>query len=146
MVFKLSQYQIKQKMKVAKKYSSQKDYVLIKVNGIFEEDEICFKGEMYDVVKQKFDGNNTYLYCLKDDMELTLFADLYDFIKKKNASENPMKKGESSVFKTLLNEYCYDKTLNFYFPIQEDRILQRNFLSLYSMFIGEIILPPPQVS
>lgn len=89
-VFEIQKYEIRQEIKHQIKAGvPDTELVLLKiVEGKFhptfqrvEEHEFRYDGKMYDVVRQESHGDTTWYYCLADEKETQLFANLEELVK-----------------------------------------------------------------
>ncbi len=107
----------------------------------FEDDEVRFKGKMYDIIKETKKGNILYINCINDKKEDNLFEILFK-INKKN---DPNDQTEPVLLKNvLIKNYILNEKELFYFQFNKE-ILFVHTLILYSSPIKDIILPPPEL-
>ena len=152
--FKLVQYQVKKEVKIAMKQRiSISELTAIQINKrdlsqlVWKEKnkEFYYKGELYDIVKTEEQTESVTYYCINDEQEEKLFANLDDHIKtyvvlNKTNEKNSQKKNNNPLVK-----------LYFVPPVRlltsiESKLLQHLNLSfsLISLF-KEIDSPPPQL-
>jgi hypothetical protein len=99
-VFKILQHEIRREIKQQIKAGvPEAELVLLKIprnleeknNPIFQrihEREFRYGGDMYDIVRQETNGDTTWYYCLADEKETLLFANLDELVKQDMAG-NP---------------------------------------------------------
>lgn len=94
-VFKLQQHEIRQEIKRQIKAGVPEDeLVLFKLantahlSWIIHEREFRSDGVMYDVVRKESDGDTTRYYCLSDEQETQLFAQLDEAVAR-DMNQNP---------------------------------------------------------
>lgn len=112
-VFKIQQYQIRKEIKRQIKAGvSEEELVLLKIplalelspNNVFkrmEAHEFRYHGEMYDVVRQEQHGDTTWYYCLWDEKESELFAELDEQVARQ-MNQNPEQKQQQEWLERLL--------------------------------------------
>jgi len=98
-VFKLQKHDIRQEIKQQIRAGVPEDeLVLFKIPGTWTENsrslqhihegEFRYNGVMYDVVRQEMRGDTTWYYCLADEKETRLFANLDEAVKR-DMNQNP---------------------------------------------------------
>jgi len=81
-----------------------------------KKNEFIYKGNLYDIVRKKTDGNNTIFYCINDKQEEKLFAGLNDHINR-NTDQNlpaceqgtPTKNKSTLLSKNIIKEALPEK-------------------------------------
>ncbi|MDZ7289339.1 MAG: hypothetical protein ONB44_07820 [candidate division KSB1 bacterium] len=90
-VFEIQKYEIRREIKQHIKAGvPEAELVLFKIcegkpHPAFqrvEEHEFRYDGQMYDVVRQESHGDTTWYYCLADEKETQLFANLEELVKR----------------------------------------------------------------
>jgi len=116
LIFKVQQYQIRKEMKHRIKNGvPEEELALLKIprkleeesNHVFQrihEREFRYEGKMYDIVRQEQYGDTTWYYCVSDEKETVLFANLDDLVNRE-ASQNPQRKQQSEELQRLLNTF-----------------------------------------
>lgn len=132
--FKVRQYHVKQGIKQRiKEGLPEEELDLVKIPLEWEKSwskdfkwieghEFRYKGEMYDVVRQEVHNNETWYYCIKDEKENELFAELEDLLEREMADEESDKSTTSSFNLVFLPPkkinttalYICDNAVNFY--------------------------------
>lgn len=128
-VFKIQQYQIRKEIKRQIKAGvPEEELILLKIphsleispNNKFkriEEHEFRYLGEMYDVVKQEQHGDTTWYYCLWDEKESELFAQLDEQVAQHMHQNQEQKKQHEWLDRLLgtlyLTEHQHYLFLNF---------------------------------
>lgn len=123
---------------------AQKDVVLICLDKeesakLYWEDEneFRYKGEMYDVIEKKTEGNKVLIRCVSDEKETALLNE-YQKNNKRNASN-------SSIVQLVTTAFVLpaDDTLRI-----PERIVD-NYFKDYSFHlqntVSTVLLPPPDV-
>jgi hypothetical protein len=102
-----------------------------------EENEFRFKGEMYDVVEKKQQGNQVIIRCIPDKKETALLNE-YQKNNKRNSSN-------STIFQLI--------TAQFVLPVDHslekpEKIMKRDFIDHSSSLLNNastVFAPPPDV-
>lgn len=109
-----------------------------------EEQELRYNEKMFDIVRQENHGDTTWYYCLADDKETQLFADLDELVKR-DMSCNPEQRQRLERLLTLF-------VLLFFCPHSEDSIadaveemLSNNYCFSLKSWIDMPLTPPPEV-
>lgn len=87
-----------------------------RVEGDFE-----YNGRFYEVVKQSIQNDTLYTYCLNNEKEEQLLAQLYDHIANNGLDTKNSKSGKSNPLKNLLKEY-----------------IQKNYSNMAAVLVGSI--------
>ena len=132
LVFKIQQYQIRKEIKQQIKAGVPEDeLVLLKIplslessahNDQFQrihDREFRYQGEMYDIVRQEQHGDTTWYYCLWDEKESELFAQLDEQVAQQ-MNQNPAQKKQHEQLDRLLHAlyltdskyYLFSKFIN----------------------------------
>lgn len=122
--FKVRQYQVKKEIKHRIKAGvPENELDLVKIPQEWEKQgnkdfrwveghEFRYKGEMYDVVRQESHGDETWYYCVKDEKENELFAELDKTVARE--MENDETKGDA-VGSSFHFVYLFPQSFNTYF-------------------------------
>lgn len=112
-----------------------------------EGKELSFKGQMYDVVREKVRNGNTYLLCVSDEREDKLLTELSDLIKV-NTDANSNNTGKHHLdLKFQLNDIIFSKHSNF---SQEKSIVYittpqfYDYTSPLNLTYKKVHCPPPK--
>ena len=106
-----------------------------------DDDEIRYKGKMYDIIKETKNNNILYIKCINDRDEDNLFEILF----KINKQDNPNDKSEPLYSKNLLiKNYILNENELIHFQYKGCRIFIFS-MSGYNSPFEEIILPPPEL-
>ena len=152
-IFKAQQYQVRQEIKQhIKKGIPENELTQIIVTpenknqlNWEHEKEFRYKSEMYDVVKKEIiDGTTILYYCIADNQETTLFANLDEQVKKnmntKNNGNNPVK----NLFKLLSNIYSLpQKYVWILFETNTANTYEYSYY--YTSPLLDIASPPPKM-
>ncbi|MEP7321254.1 MAG: hypothetical protein ABI761_05020 [Saprospiraceae bacterium] len=109
-----------------------------------DENEFLFQGMMYDVVRRdtSADGSINY-YCISDDQETILFAELEESIRKSNKQENRSQELTKKFFSLFFNLY-FEKNTTFFTAADLNACLHWNVFIAYSAPYLNIVSPPPR--
>ena len=106
-----------------------------------DDNEIRYKGKMYDIIKEAKENNILYINCISDRNEDNLFEILF----KINKQDDPDGKSEPLYFKNLLiKNYILNENDIIHFD-HKDKQSYIHLLPIYNSPVEEIILPPPEV-
>jgi hypothetical protein len=153
LVFKIQQYQVRKEIKhLIKNGLPETQLVQININSRNQselkwedENEFRYQGAMYDVVRiEKKDDSTIIYYCVSDEQETILFANLDEQVKKnmdsKNNGINPIK----NLFKILSTlHYTQDTHTSTFFQIKESG--EGEFAFVYFSPALDILSPPPKM-
>jgi len=90
-VFEIQKYEIRREIKQQIKAGvPEAELVLLKISGEsstlpfqrIDEHEFRYGGNMYDIVREEARGDTIWYYCLADEKETQLFADLDELVKR----------------------------------------------------------------
>ncbi len=105
-----------------------------------DDDEIRYKGKLYDIIKETKKNNILYIKCINDKNEDNLFEILF----KINKQDDPNDKSEPLYTKNLLiKNYILNENGMIHFN-RKDKRLYIHLISTYNSPLEEIILPPPE--
>lgn len=114
LIFKTQQYQIRQEIKHRIRTGlPDTALVLLKIPQAWEdgpqqvfqrihEREFRFQGKMYDIVRREMHGDTTWYYCVSDEKETELFANLEEMINHE-CRQNPQRKQQLEKLQQLIN-------------------------------------------
>lgn len=114
LIFKIQQYQVRREIKQRIKAGvPEQELVLLKIPRNLEEQpsqlfqrihsgEFRYQGKMYDIVRQQEHGDTTWYYCVSDEKETVLFANLDELVNRES-NQNPQRKQQSEELQRLLN-------------------------------------------
>ena len=106
-----------------------------------DKDEFIYNRKMYDIVKQKTVGNTTIYYCLNDNKEDNLFANLNKDIKN-NMDSNPVKNKTQQILKKITVPLFYEDAKVQLLNISFNLIYSSNTLNKNNTYI-DVLTPPP---
>ncbi|MDP4266405.1 MAG: hypothetical protein Q8880_03100 [Bacteroidota bacterium] len=151
MSFKIAQFQVKNEIKNdILKNISDKQLVLIKISkGIKnknvswkEENEFSIDGKMYDVVRKIDKGDSIYCYCINDEKEESLFANLDEHVKINLNNANSKNSNLKNILKIMMQEYLYD--INYIdFVSFESNVVSFSYVNVKARKLFEDIITPP---
>lgn len=110
MVFKVQQYEVRKEIKTRIKQGVPIDELVrieVTAHNAHELDwehsrEFRYRGTMYDVVRtQVVDAQTTVYYCVNDDQETELFAELDQLVQKSMEAEGKGRSKRTGPFKLL---------------------------------------------
>ncbi|MEJ2617191.1 MAG: hypothetical protein P8Z35_19730 [Ignavibacteriaceae bacterium] len=122
--------------------------ILLKITGDeakefqrIDENEIRYKGKMYDIIKETQKNNILYINCISDKNEDNLFEILF----KINKQDSPNSKSEPLYTKNLLiKNYILNENDIIHYN-RNDKRLYIYLIQSYNSPVEEIILPPPEL-
>jgi hypothetical protein len=118
-VFKIQQHEIRREIKRRIKAGvPETELVLFKIldekpDPAFqhvEEHEFRYDGKMYDIVRGESHGDTTWYYCVSDEMETQLFANLEDLVKKDMTGNPQHRKQIDELLRLSGAWYCSPQT------------------------------------
>ena len=140
-------FQCKKDFSTEKRYPSN-EIVVLKITPDenknlqrVDDNEVRYKNNMYDIVKEVKENDILYIYCINDKKENGLF----DILFKINKNDNP-KEQSRTLFtnNNLIKNYILNNNEIFHFQHKIERTLYFSCL-IYTSPIKEIILPPPEL-
>ncbi len=108
-----------------------------------DEGEFRYNGNMYDIVRQEAHGDTTWYYCLSDEKETQLFANLDDLVKRETSRDASQKQRLVRLLDwlgSLFFDHCRDAM--FVFSAEEIELACHVFG--LKTWIGAPITPPPE--
>lgn len=148
-IFQCTLFQIKKNVKkYASKNLSEKELTIIKLtnsNNIkwIDGSELIYKGELFDVIKQKTIDKITYLYCINDKTEEKLFSELQKDLNKNSDNGLPVNKQSKSLLK-LIPTFALIAIFKLQPIINYIDIIYKSDADLYISVSLDIISPPPK--
>lgn len=108
--------------------------------------EFYFNGTLYDIVNTKIEGENHVIYCISDEKETEIYAEILQMAKVQK-DELPMKNNTVSFLNLLTLKYTIPQILHFksiaIMDVQKPIIAQLS--SLYLSIPISLFFPPPEV-
>lgn len=151
MVFKILQAQIHSEVKkeIEKSLSDDQletiivpvEYLDYVISWTRKGKEFIYNKKMYDVVRKKENSGNVIFYCLNDEKEEKLFANL-DQLTTKNNSHN--KRLKNILTSKITNYYCEEYGI--YNSAFKSESLKPWNTHSYKIIDKEIESPPPKLS
>lgn len=152
LVFKIQQYQIRKEIKQQIKAGVPEEaLVLLKIplsletsahNEHFQrihDREFRYRGEMYDIVRQEQHGDTTWYYCLWDEKESELFAQL-DKQVAQQMNQNPEQKKQHELLDRLLHALYLTDSKYYLFSIFTHTV---HSMACYSFMLKSWSEAPP---
>jgi len=109
---------------------------------VTDKDEFIYNGKMYDIVRQKSEGDTTIYYCFDDNKEDILFANLNIYVKN-NMDSNPLKTKAQQILKKITTPLFHEDHI-------KEQHLDISFCFIYSIVIlkpnntiFDVLTPPP---
>ena len=152
-IFKISQYAIRKEIKKKIKAGlAQEDLVIFSFSDKELADlnwehsrEFHFRGKMFDVVRRSDKNDQHVLYCISDDQESRLFADLDNITSKKMNRNLPFKVPFNELV-WILSHYLFDNCSFSFPPLPSFEFNFKNHLFFsVSEFIDLPSIPPELV-
>jgi hypothetical protein len=123
-------------------YATKQTNGFDRVEGDFEQN-----GKFYEVVKQRLENDTIFIYCLNNEKEEALYAQLTDHINTHivDGKGGKTKKSEKSA-NSLLKEYL-PKTSYVFVCSRHHTILKRNFVysKIFTALNFPVTVPPPEI-
>jgi hypothetical protein len=108
------------------------------------EDELIYKGEIYDIITKKADGTKTVFYAVKDTKEQNLFSALNDHIQANSentkTTKHPLHSKNSN--ENFVKIYFYQSTSFLIYPSEKPVLFPTFNLIEYSVDDKAVINPP----
>jgi hypothetical protein len=154
LVFKIQQHAIRHEIKQQIKAGvPEAELVLLKIPKTLEEKphptfqrihkrEFHYDGKMYDIVRQESHGDTTWYYCLADEKETQLFANLDELVKQDMAGNPQHRKQIDELLRLMGALYCSLKTESFFIFSNEQRAAAFFFFSLKTWDFSPSTPPP----
>jgi len=154
-IFEIQQCEIRREIKQQIKAGvPEQDLVLLKIsrnleeksNSIFQrihEREFRYEGNMYDIIRREAHGDTTWYYCLSDEKETQLFANLDELVKR-DMNQNPERQQQIGKLFHLLGSLFFNSRDNDLFVYAGEEIESTDFLFRLKTWIGTPLTPPPE--
>lgn len=117
-----------------------------KTNSLFQrihEREFRYDGSMYDVVRQETHGDTTWYYCLSDEKETQLFANLDEFVKREVKQQTKRKALLAKLLNFFGGGFFYVE--NKFSPAgAAAEIITWDYLFKLKTWISPPLTPPPE--
>ncbi len=152
-VFKILQFQIRREVEhEIKDNSSDKKLVTISIQNtdiasviwLKKGKEFKYKGELYDIVKQKTTQEKTFFYCFQDKKEKELFAELDEHIQIHITTNTNRRKRANNYIKKLAKDYFFKFSAHKNQSISFVKVNYHKYLQAYKSVCIEKQSPPPQ--
>lgn len=108
--------------------------------------EFYFQERLYDVVNIKVEGNNHIIYCIADENETEVYAQILQMSKVQN-DELPVKNNMISFLNLLTLKYTLPQILYFEYIINFEvkKSVFATLVAPYFSVIISIFIPPPEL-
>ena len=105
--------------------------------------EFSLHGEMYDVVKVKYESGKKYLLCLSDEKEAKVLESIEKIVKANN--ETAAGSGKRTVAKVAMPEWTWESPYNSNQDNPLSYTKKKHYCNASALFFNctEINLPPP---
>jgi hypothetical protein len=155
-VFKILQHEIRHEIKQQIKAGvPEAELVLLKISkdlevknsAVFQrlhEREFRYDGNMYDIVRQEAHGDTTWYYCLADEKETQLFANLDELVKQDMAG-NPQHRKQIDELLRLCNALYFSHKIDDFFIFSNERKAATFFFFSLKTWDFPPSTPPPEV-
>ena len=107
-----------------------------------DDNEFLYKGKMYDVVKQQTNGDTIIYYCINDNKEEELFANLNKEVKN-NMDTNPVKNKTKQILNKISISLFYEDIKDTHSDISYNIIYPNDYI-IYVNHFYDVITPPPK--
>jgi len=155
-IFKTQQYQIRKEIKHRIKVGVvEEELVLIEISVTLlekpshtfrwiHEKEFCYYGHMYDIVRKEKHGDTIIFYCLSDEKETQLFANLNELVKR-DMNQNTERKEQRTKLLHLLSSLFLSHYGCVPFVDTTGEAESTNYFFSLKTWIEPPLTPPPQV-
>ena len=155
-IFKVQQLRIREVIKQRIKAGvPAAELVLLEIPKSFEEGphsafqrihegEFRFYGKMYDIVRKVERGGTTLYYCIADEKETQLFANLDELVKQE-WGQSPARQKQNEELLRLLDSLFFSYTENFYFIASTREAELTTPTVMLKTWIFTPPTPPPEV-
>ena len=135
---------ISEEQLVILKIPNSKQNELIQPWWMMDENEFRYYGKMYDVVRKWERGDTTWYYCLEDEKESLLFADLDERIRDQ-LNNSPINRSNQKNKQLFSSQYigASQDELSIYF--RQKAIEDLPYFFRIKTWIVNPATPPPQV-
>lgn len=107
--------------------------------------EFRYRGQMYDIVKQKYAEGKVVYYCVNDKEETQLFVNLDELVKEQMENgNNPYGNATKLLLKFLFQTYTAEKAYSFTELFFTSELFFHYFFTLTSVY-PEAETPPPDL-
>lgn len=156
LIFKVQQTQIRREIKQRIKAGvSETELVLLKIPRTLEENpnnvfrriharEFRYHGNMYDIVRSEQHGDVTWYYCLSDEKETRLFANLDEYVNR-DMHHNPEQQKQTERLEHLLRTLFFNKSTNLKLTHFTEEIEPVTYLFRIKTWVSSPSTPPPEV-
>ena len=157
-IFKVQQQQIRREIKSRIKAGvSEDELVLLKFPTYWREvetfqcqfikdHEFRYNGTMYDIVRQVTRGDSTWYYCLTDEKETFLFAQLDELVKRDMNNNTERNQQRENLLRLLHTFFCNQPEDPLFISVWEDYKLPRYIFNLNTWYNTPQTPPPQSVS
>jgi hypothetical protein len=151
-IFKIQQCVFREEIKQQIKAGvPEEDLVLLKIARTLEakpdpafrrihEGEFRYNGEMYDIIRRETHGDTTWYYCLSDEKETQLFANLDDLVKRQNTEQQQ----QLARLLHLIGSLFFDSRDEVHLVYSAEEIELPNYLFSLKTWADTPPTPPPE--
>ena len=156
LIFKIQQFYIREEIEQRIKVGlPENELVLLKVPANlsggqvkifqwFHKREFCYKAKMYDIVRKENHDNTIWYYCLSDEKETELLADLDNLVKQEIDKNTWWKQYKIKLLKLLNSQFFRSQNIAaLILPEQELHLI--NYLFSLKTWISLPAIPPPKI-
>lgn len=133
-------------LKIPKKSFSQNNASFQRI----ESDELKYKGNMYDIVKEENHDSLIYFYCISDEVEDEIIASLENYTSNNSFGNQLKNKYNQNFIKQLLKDFLKDylvaSTPFFYFFALSNHHPLWSFCSKSTKGHLSLLIAPPRIS
>ena len=155
LIFKIQQYQVREAMiERIKEGVPDEELTLLKIPQASEQAgyifqliydrEFRYEGKMYDIVRREIHGDTTWYYCISDEAETVLFANLNEVVNRE-VNQNPRRKQQSEKLQQLLNPFFVVNPNQSHLVVSSKESELTNYQFALQTWINTPSVPPPQV-
>jgi hypothetical protein len=152
--FKIVQHQVRSEVKTAIKQTLTANQLTVieihkteQIQLIWEEQnkEFYYKGELYDIVKTEKKTESTTYYCINDEQEEKLFANLEEHVNNYISGNHLSKKNSSKKNHPDLIKLYLSNKLSATPEIKGQTAIFNTYPLFYTSACVEISSPPPEI-
>lgn len=107
------------------------------------EKEFCYDGHLYDIVRKEKRGNRIVFYCLSDEKETQLFANLDELVKR-DMNQNTQRKQQRTRLLHFLNSLFLSHQDDILFVQSSGKAESLKYFFSLKTWVEPPLTPPPQ--
>ncbi len=155
LIFKVQQLLIRREMKAQIKAGIPDDQLVLlrfpktgeadfsRPHWLIGEKEFRYQGKMYDVVRRLESGDTTFYYCIPDEKESRLFANLDEQVRN-SMNQDPQRKKQNESLQRSFSQYLCTGYQDFPLLKREKEIEFSAYLFRLKTWIDPPSTPPPK--